>query len=237
MPRRGAPLNRVVPVLCALAVTCVSLVPTAAAGGVTGPDPLVNGDFSAAVPGTHVIPGWAAHSFFDPTETWVVAERVDGDMKVHTLGHRGWFGGPTNLGFSAERPTYSLLFGNLTFEVTDRNGDALASSGLRVMLLAEWTAEFARHPVDEPNETSIALVWDDVGTVEAADGLDLSNVDRVIDFRGNELDYTFGPNGTFSERELANEWEMGGLKIRLPARVLHLDDFRISEPTLFGTYR
>lgn len=229
-------MNRIVTSVAAAFLVLVSIAPLAAADGVVGPDPLVNGDFEAAAPGTHIIPGWSAHAFDDPTETWVVAERVDGDMKVHTLGHRGWFGGPTNLGFSMERPTYSLLFGNLTFEVTDPDGQALADSGLRVMLLAEWTDEFAQHPVEEPNETSVALVWDDVGTLEAAGGLDVENVDRVIDFRGNELDYEFGPDGDFTEEELANAWTMGGLKIRLPGQVLHLDDFAVSEPVLFGTY-
>lgn len=237
MPRRGAAISRIVVPSIVVLASLALIAPTAVAGGgIVGPDPLVNGDFSAAAPGTHVVPGWSMHSFVDPTEHWAVAEDVDGDMKIRTLGIGGWFGGPTNLGFSMERPTYSLLFDNMTFEVTDDNGDAMADSGLRVMLLAEWTGEFVRHPLEEPNETSVAIVWDGVGTAEAADGLTLATADRVIDFRGNELDYDLGPNGDFTEEELANEWTMGGLKIGLPGHQLLLDDFAMDGAVLFGTY-
>lgn len=214
-------------------------VPPAAGDGVTGPDPMVNGDFSAAVPGTPVVPGWSMHSSTDPTEHWAEAVQVDGDTKVKTLGDSGYLGGPTNLGFSMERPVYSLLFDTFSFEVTDTNGDDLDNSGLHVMILAEWTDKWLAQTQADPlasdpdPETSVAIYWDDVSSAEAADGLTLANADGVKQFNGGSVDYEMSD---FSDEELANDWTLGAVKIGLPGQVLLLDDFQVTEPTLFGTY-
>lgn len=208
-------------------------------GGVEGPNPLVNGGFDAAVPGTHVVPGWSMQSALDPTETWAQAELVDGDMKIRTLGNGGYLGGPTNLGFSMERPTYSMLFDELTFEVTDTDGNDLANSGLHVMVLAEWTQTWLDQTQEDPTasdpspETSVAIYWDDVSSQEARDGLTLANADGIKQFNGDPVSYEMGD---FSDEELANEWTMGALKIGLPGQQLLLDDFEITGATLFGTY-
>lgn len=225
-----------------LAIMMVTMLAPAGVAdtGVEGPDPLQNGEFTAAVPGTHIVPGWSMHASDDPNENWAVAERVDGDMKVRTLGENGYFGGPTNLGFSMERPTYSLLFDELTFEVTDTEGNDMADTGLRVMLLAEWTEKAAENRQENPSdtdpdpETSVAIVWDDVSTAQASEGLTLAGADRLIQFNGDPVSYELSD---FSDEELANEWTMGGLKIALPGHQLLLDDFEMSGATLFGTAR
>lgn len=199
------------------------------------------GGFTAAVPGTHVVPGWSMHAHDDPTENWAIADRVDGDMKIRTLGIGGHFGGPTNLGFSMERPTYSLLFGELTFEVTDTQGQDLDNSGLHVMILAEWTGKWLEQTRNDPTasdpdpETSVAVFWDDVSSAEAREGLTLTNADGVKPMNDGKTPFKMTE---FSERELANGWTLGGVKINLPHnQKLYLDDFEITEPTLFGTYR
>lgn len=218
------------------------VAPSAVAdGGVEGPNPFHNGGFSAAVPGTHIVPGWSMHAFDDPTEHWAVAESVDGDMKIRTLGVGGHFGGPSNLGFSMERPTYSLLFDEITFEVTGTDGEDLGNSGLHVMVLAEWTDKWLEQTQEDPTasdpdpETSVAIYWDDVSSAEARAGLTLENADGVKPM--NEGDVPFEMTD-FSDEDLANGWTLGGLKINLPQdQQLYLDNFEMSGATLFGTYR
>lgn len=217
------------------------IAPATLADGVEGPDPLHNGGFTAAVPGTHIVPGWSMHAYDDPTENWAVAEPVDGDMKVRTLGEGGHFGGPTNLGFSMERPAYSLLFGELTFDVTDAQGQDVASTGLHVMVLAEWTDKWLEQTREDPTaedpdpETSVAIYWDDPSSEEAREGLTLADADGVKPMNEGQTSFEMTD---FSEEELANGWTLGGIKISLPhGQQLLLDDFEMTEPTLFGTYR
>lgn len=212
-----------------------------AGGGVQGPNPIANGEFDAAVPGTHAMAGWTAHSITDPTHAHAEVIQVDGDNELKTLANGGYLMSPSNLGFSMERPAYSLLFGELTFEVTDTAGEDVGDSGLHVMVLAEWTDKWLAQTQEDPTatdpdpETSIAIFWDDVSSQEARDGLTLANADGIKGFDGSDISYEMSD---FSDEELANAWTMGGLKIGLPHdQQVVLDGFEITEPTLFGTYR
>jgi hypothetical protein len=202
--------------------------PGVAEGGIVGPDPLVNGDFSAAVPGTAVAPGWYAEGTTDGTPN-VVFEDVDGNVKARTLGKGGAFGSPTFLGLANERPVYSGLFDRLTFEVTDLDGEDVANSGMTVILLMYHAGAAAS--VEGADAYNYALRWTGVSSEDARSGLTLENLDRVTPVNGpGTLPFEF------TDEELANEFQLGGLKIFVGSQELYLDDFQLHEPVLFGTY-
>lgn len=213
-------------IFATLTLACLMTLSTSASGaGLVGPDPFVNGDFSAAVVGTAIAPGWYAQGTTAGTPN-VVFEDVDGDIKARTLGVGGFFGGPTFLGAANERLVYSALFDNITFEVTDLAGASVEDSGFRVILLVY-------HAVDQEadeEKTSYAIHWSGVSTADAAAGLTMADRDAVTSFAGKTLPFDF------TDEELANEFQLGGLKIATGLFERYLDDIAMNGAVLFGTY-